>query len=192
YRVTGVDASEEMLDLAREHAGLADESVTFVPSTYADLPRAVSGGADGLYCLGNALAAAGSRQGVAEAVAAFAASLRPGGRLFIQVLNFEPMRAEGFCVRGPRVSVVDGRELVSVRHFHCARDTAEVTNITLFNEDGWRMRSHRGTLYPLRLDELRGWCAENGLRVDDVWGGYDRQPLDPKTSIDLILVATRE
>lgn len=192
YRVVGADLSEEMLSIALRRAKDAPGDIRFVPAAY-DRLRALAGtGFDGVYCLGNALAAAGSRDGVADALAEFAACLRPGGRLFVQVLNFAPMKEQVPCVRGPRVSTMDGQTYVSVRQFHFADGLAQVTNITLWDDGGWRKRAHAGTLYPVTLGELRTWCSSNGLRIDEAWGGYDRKPFDEGRSTDLIIAATRE
>ncbi len=191
YRVVGADAEEAMLAIARTAARKVPTEIEFVQTLYADLPQRVAGGFDGVYCLGNALAAAGTREATAGALASFGRCLRPGGKLFCQILNFTPMRSETPCVRGPRVSSVDGREYVSVRQFHFVGESVQVTNITLWQDDGWKQRAHSGVLYPVTLDELHGWCPESQLRVDAVWGSYARETFDPQRSVDLLVVATR-
>lgn len=192
YRVTGADASAEMLSLASHHARLENQEVRFVAANYAQLQASVGGGFDGLLCIGNALAAAGSRDAVREAIGQFAACLRVGGRLFLQVLNFPPMRRDRPCVRGPRTVTVDGVEYVSARHFHFGPDTVEVTNITMYRDKGaWRQHAHSGTLYPMDPGELDSFCAVAGLNVEEHWGGYGRERFDPATSSDLLLTARR-
>ncbi len=191
YRVTAADGSEEMLRFARQQAAAEAADVRFVHARYDGLRSAGLAGFDGVYCIGNSLAAAGSAEGVATALAQFAAVLRPGGRMFVQVLNFDPMRRTAPCVQGPRVALVDGREYISVRQFHFVDDRVDVTNITIWNEDGWRQRSHTGRLYPVALDELRTWCDIAGLHIDHLWGSYNREAFALVKSVDLIVVATR-
>ncbi len=191
YRMVGADASDEMIAMASSLAKELAVDVAFHVSPYAGMIEKLGGGFDGVYCLGNALAAAGSEEAVREALGQFAKCLRPGGRLFLQVLNFEPMRIELPCVRGPRVSVVDGREYISTRQFHFHDDRAVVTNTTLWHDEGWKQRSHAGRLYPLSLSQLQAWCADAGLRIDDTWGNYQREPFEIDRSVDLIVVATR-
>ena len=201
-----------MLEIARRNAQDASLQIRFELAAYSDLSKhwqshqhwqasplvagqlaggLVGGGFDGLYCLGNSLAAAGTRAAVQDAVAQFGRCLRQGGRLFIQILNFSLMRTEEPCVRGPRIATVDGVEYVSVRQFHFVEDLVNVTNITLFNDSGWKYRAHTGVLYPVGIDELRAWCGSAGLRVDDLWGDYRREPFDAEQSADLLLTATR-
>jgi len=191
YRIVGADAEHEMLDVARQVAGEASQQVEFIEAPYAALHEAVGGGFDGVYCLGNALAAAGKREAVAEAVEQFSRCLRPGGRLFIQILNFPPMLSESPCVRGPRVATVDGREYISIRHFQFFSDHATVTNVTVFHDTVWRQRSHTGRLYPVNLCALRSFCRDSRLRIDDLWGSYACEAFDASRSNDLLVVATR-
>jgi len=193
YTVTGTDMSAEMLSVAREYAtDCGCDRIRFAEAPYATLFDTVGGGHDGAYCLGNALAAAGTRDGVASAIEQFSKCLRVGGKLFLQVLNFRSLCEEVPCVRGPRVSVADGVEYVSVREFHRDGERLQVTNISLWKEDGaWSKRASCGYLYPITPDEMRGWLAENQLELDHFWGGYDRSSFDIETSVDLIVAATR-
>lgn len=192
YRVVGVDASEEMLALARRRSEVGSGRLSFALATYADMFETIGGGFDGLYCVGNSLAAAGSAEACAEAIRQFGLCLRPGGRMVVQILNFKPMRSESPCVRGPRVTRADGREYVSVRQFHFSGESVQVTNITLFDDGGWRQRSSSGMLHAIRHEALRTWCAAAHLGVNDTWGDYAGTPFDEEQSTDLIVTATKE
>jgi len=190
YTVVGADASEEMLALAGELSAGRDR-LRFCLAPYEQLFDAVGGGHDGLYCLGNSLAAVGSRDGFVAAIDQFAACLRPGGRLFVQILNFAPMRAESPCVRGPRIATVDGVEYVSFRQFHFDETGADITNVTLFQDNGWQKRVGGGRLYAIERDEFVATCTRSGIAVDEIWGDYQRHEFDVHASNDLILVGTK-
>jgi len=191
YHVTAADASDEMLAIARRVAADTGVSVKHVQVSYSDLVSTVGTGFDGIYCIGNSLAAAASRKSVREAIEQFAKCLRLGGRLFVQVLNFDKMRGERPCVRGPRITHVDGVEYVSLRQFTFSADSVDVTNTTLWNDRGWKLRTQSRALYPVTLDELRDWCKSAGLRVELEWGNYARELFNVNASEDLIIVATR-
>ncbi|MFH0983404.1 MAG: methyltransferase domain-containing protein [Planctomycetota bacterium] len=191
YRTTGLDPDTDMLVLAREHARSAGVRIDCVQGTYDDVPQRAPGPFDGIYCIGNALAACADAGAARRAVQHFAAALRPGGRFFVQILNFTPMRRESPCVRGPRVVLHEGVEYVSTRVFHFVEDAVEITNLTLYKQDRWCQHAHSGRLYPIRPEELDAWCAQAGLRLDQRFGAYDRSPFNPATSMDLILVATK-
>lgn len=191
YSVTGLDVSAEMLAVAQRVAAREQAKVEFVTGAYADIPATLGRNFDGVYCLANSLAAAASRDTVRDAVQQFASCLRPGGRLFIQVLNFEPMRREEPCIRGPRVTNVDGVKYVSTRHFCFHDDCAIVSNITLWREGTWQQRASSRRLYPVTPAELQSWMVAAGVHVDATWGGYDRSKFDADASPDLIVVGTR-
>ena len=141
---------------------------------------------------GNSLAAAASAAAIATAIEQFAACLRVGGRLFVQILNFTPMRKRVPCVQGPRTTDVEGLEYVSVRQFHFVGQEAQVTNITIWKEGEWKQLAHAGRLYPIEREELLSLCAKANLRVDALWGSYARESFDLPNSVDLIVVATRQ
>lgn len=191
YRVVGADLNEGMLAVARTVASKAGISPTFVQTAYADLMKSVGTGFDAVYCLANSLAAAGSLDLVRNAVIQFSKCLRAGGRLFVQVLNFPPMRKEIPCVKGPRVTRVGGVEYVSVRNFAFEAQSALVSNITLWNDGVWRCHSQGRRLYPVTREEMASFCGECDLRIDATWGGYGKEPFDPDHSVDLIVSATR-
>jgi SAM-dependent methyltransferase len=191
YRMTGLDLSEAMLRVASQRAADAGVHVAWVGGPYEMLNDSVTHRFDGLYCIGNSLAAAGSAEAVQAALDNFGAVLRPGGRLFLQVLNFEPMRHEHPCLRGPRVTRVDGVEYVSFRLFHVGADEAKVTSLTLWNDGQWRHHAGGGRIYPVSPEQLDAWLSAAGCRIDARYGDYARTPFDPRTSVDLIITATR-
>lgn len=191
YRVTAIDASEEMLALGRRRVREAGANVITGLLQYEALEERFGRRFDGLYCVGNSLAASGSREVARAAIANFAGVLRPDGRLFIQVLNFALMRKENPCVRGPRVVTYGGVTSVSTRLFYFEGDRCIVTNVTHCNDGGWRQHSRTGVLYPVTPAELSAWCEEDGITVNALHGSYAREPFGADRSIDLILVGTR-
>ncbi|MBN1511584.1 MAG: methyltransferase domain-containing protein, partial [Phycisphaerae bacterium] len=192
YRMTGLDRSEAMLRVASQRAADAGVHIAWSGCAFDALNESVTHRFDGLYCIGNSLAAAGSEAAVRSAIDNFAAVLRPGGRLFIQVLNFAPMRDEHPCVRGPRIVRVEGVEYVSFRLFHVGADESRVTSLTLWNDGQWRHHAKEGRTYPVSPEQMDAWLAAAGLRVDGRHGDYALTPFDAETSVDFIVTAVRE
>ncbi|MEE9293679.1 MAG: methyltransferase domain-containing protein [Phycisphaerae bacterium] len=192
YRMTGLDMDQGMLALGRERAHRSGAAVDYVTGAYDELPNLAPGPFDGIYCVGNALAACASADAALRAVNCFAAALRPGGRLFVQILNFPLMQKETPCIRGPRVVVHSGVEYISTRLFRFTGNTVEVTNVTHYKQGRWHHHAAGGYLYAISPDEMDAWCAPAGLGIDQRLGAYDRTPFDPESSIDLIVIATKQ
>lgn len=95
YKVVGADISAEMLEIAGKHAAEKAVDVSFVLTPYAGLFEKAGGEFDGLFCLANSLTCSGTAGAVAEALEQFARCLRPGGRFYIETLNFTPMLPPG-------------------------------------------------------------------------------------------------
>lgn len=195
YRVTGADTDTDMLRYARKVAKEAGARVRFVHAAYADFPRRLRGPFDGLMCIGNSLALAGSERDVRSAVDNFGRVVRPGGRLVIQVINYAQVRqqaAHGGCVRGPNVTTIDGREYVSFKVFHVAGKRATVTGVTLWKEEtAWKRDTFQGHLCPIEMPSLSRWLRAAGFRIVRRLGSYAGKPYDAEKSTDLVVVAER-
>lgn len=192
YRMTGLDASPEMLEVAKARVAKSNAVAALVHSTFEDAP-ATLGEFDGIYCLGNSLAAAGSEAACRQSFATFAKHLRPGGRLFVQILNFEKLRRQQPAALGPRACEIDGALYVSTRVFFFRDDVAEVTVVTHCNDGKkWELDATHTTMFTATQGHFVDWCRANHLKIDAFYGGYDRAAFDVEISDDLILVATKE
>jgi len=191
YSITGADISADMIDQAARHAADQGAAVTWVRSPFAQLGKRCPGPFDGVLCVGNALAAAGTPAKVKTALKQVHAVLRPGGKAFIQVLNFPPMRAQSPYVVGPRAYQRDGVEHLSIKVFNFVGQRADVRGITLFKDTTWQKRTFLGRLCAMSPDQMRAWLTEAGLPPIHLYGDYARTSFDPQSSKDLIIVAER-
>jgi len=191
YHVTGADISDDMIDQARRNAAAENVDIRWVESSFDQLPKRCPGPFDGIICIGNALAAAGTPAKVKTALKRFANVLCPGGTAFIQVLNFPLMRAESPFVLGPRAYERDGIEHLSVKVFNFVGRRVDVRGITLYKDGTWKKRTFLGRLCAMSPDEMRTWLDEAGLTLREAYGDYARLPFDPEKSKDLIIVADK-
>jgi SAM-dependent methyltransferase len=219
YKVVGTDPDEEMLAVARKEAAAASLAVRFELASYAEMYDRVGGGFDGLYCLGNSLAAAGTRELVVDAIRQFARCLRPGGRFFLDCLNFTPMLPGfGGMIGGvgpmpspppaestpppapqtapqfeplppqpppvqPPTSIGPG-VVIGV-------GTSRIDGISISETPSKPKPPEKGRLYPHNVYELREWLSAAGLRIDQEWGSFAREPYDISTSPDHLIAGTR-
>ncbi|MFH1419474.1 MAG: class I SAM-dependent methyltransferase [Planctomycetota bacterium] len=201
YRVTGLDLSAEMLATASENLAQRRVEAKLLHASFENVPKD-SERFDGVYCLGNSLAATGDKQAAERSVAALAAALSPGGRMVIQILNFAKLRREHPRVRGPRVCRHGDTEYISSRLFSFDGDAVEVTNLTHWRDSGaatsdsspahgWRQHASSGVLYAISPEQLGQWLSSSGLRVEAAYGAYDRSPFDADISNDLIVISRK-
>lgn len=191
YCITGLDRSAEMIAIGKQHAAEAGVDAAFVQADYANL-AAAGANFDGILCLANSLAAAGSAEAVQSALGAMAAALRPGGHVVINVLNFAKMRTEHPAVRGPRIATHEGREYVSTRIYNFVGGSVEVTNVTLWKEGGaWKQFAGVGKPFAIESEALFAALKTANLTLEAAYANYARDPFDPMKSDDLVIVARR-
>ncbi len=89
FEVTGVDPAEDMLAAARANAASRDVDVRFLEGGFGGLAQLGVGRVDAVTCTGNALPHVDGADGLAAALADFAAVLRPGGALVLHLLNHD-------------------------------------------------------------------------------------------------------
>lgn len=193
YRVTGVDPEKAMLNLARRHAEAENINVRFKLASFQTLAHTIKIRFDGIYCLGNALAATGSEKAARAAIRQFARALNPGGRLVLQVINFTDIKRQilhsGYT-RGPQTAVIQGRTCLSVKVFGLLGSKVSLTRINLYREDDrWQKHVSQIPLFPVERAQLIPWLKTAGLRPVAVLGSYAGERFDARRSGDLIVVA---
>jgi SAM-dependent methyltransferase len=191
YRVVAIDKSPDMIDFARSLPGAESPRITWVTTSFARLAHRCPGPFAGIFCIGNSLSAANSAAAVQKALANFAAVLHPRGRLFVQVLNYARMRGRKPFVLGPVNFTHDGVEHLRIRTFDMARTSARVTNITFKRAGKWTVEVIRSRVLVFDYRRLHDWCRRAGLRVERTSGSYAGEKLEPKSSVDCIIVARR-
>ncbi len=196
YLADGADLSEKMIERARENARRAGVASRFQAIGFGGLAQAfpVSGSYDALLCMGNSLPHLTNTNDLADALADFAACLRPGGMLFVQNRNFDAVMARQERWMEPQAHQEDGGEWLFVRFYDFAADGLIDFNIlTLSRSSGgnWQQQLTQTRLYPLRKDELAEALNQAGFTNLEFYGSMDGQVFDPITSGNLIVRCSR-
>lgn len=92
----GVDRSRPMIKMAKENYG-ASENLSFHAASFEKLPKSFYEKFDVVVCLANSISGVGSLHNLSNALKGFYNSLKPGGVLVLQMLNY--------------ISIVDGEFL---------------------------------------------------------------------------------
>lgn len=191
YRVIGTDLSAPMIARAVENAAAQDVDVTF---TVAGLGRYAALGQtfDAAICLGNSLPHLLSEEAVQEALADFAAVLRPGGVLVIQNRNFDRVWSARERFMPPQTFRDADGEWIFVRFYDFHEESLTFNMLRLQRaEEGWSQNVESTELRPVFVRDLESALAAAGFGTVTLFGGYDGSPFDGATSGDLIAVAVK-
>lgn len=184
--VTGVDVSRAMLESLSRHAGQLNLPVHGVQAGFESLSQSLNGTYDAVFCLGNSLAHLLSTDQLRVALDNFVSLLNPGGRLFIQILNYD-------------------RILGQHERIQNVKEIGDTTFIRFYDYEGERVRFNilklqkRGntteqslktiTLNPIRKETLEAMLLHAGLAEISFFGGISLEHYVAGTSKDLVVVA---
>jgi SAM-dependent methyltransferase len=154
--VTGVDASQAMLDRARRDAQDAAVHVSWIQSDMRQFACAAP--YDFLMCLGGSFGYFG-RSGDQAFLRTLWRSLKPGGILALDVPSLEYIREH----HNPRhESVLHSRRVIQQRRLDPDSGAARIDVVTI-SERGRTPRVYYQQLY--RIDEIQGMLADAGFEV---------------------------
>ncbi len=184
--VVGADISEGMLRMARERAKELGVGVQWVLARMQDLRELLSDQFDVITCLGNSLPHLLTDSDLNETLAGFRQLLRPDGRLFLQLLNYERILAEGERI----VEITRRGDAEFVRFYDFMPDRL-IFNLLKINWEG------TSEIHTLSSTELRPYIwamLEHALKMNGftrikAYGGLDFSRFDPAASVTLLLEA---
>lgn len=186
--VEGADLNANMVEHCRGKYAQR-EKLRFVERSFM-LPAEEP--ADVVVCTGNSLALVESFQQADAAIAALAASTRPGGALVIQVVNLlsreeGPVRWE----KCKRARLTSGEALIIKGTHRAGRHGYVDFLLTDLSNGGAKLTVDCVRFLELEQERLEKQCQRNGFGRVVCYGGYGGEAFDPETSGDLILVARK-
>ncbi len=187
--VEGADLSPAMIDRARALHG-EPEGIRWVVRGF-DEPVEPAEPFDAVLCVGNSLALAPDQAAAERAVRGLLAALRPGGLLVLHLLNLWRL-PDGPCAwqKCRRADVARGEVLIVKGVHRCGR-RGYVDLVVASLDEPPRMQSESASLLGLEAEDLKRTALAGGAAEVKLLGGYEGQPYERSSSIDLIVVATR-
>jgi ubiquinone/menaquinone biosynthesis C-methylase UbiE len=158
--VTGLDASPEMLDLARSHARDEDVKLPLVQATFESMPAEWTGTYDLILCLANSLAGVETGKGLVLALRSFYRVLGMDGKALVQVLNIDRFRREERRI----IKVTRNDDLTFVRFFDF--DTPQVRlNVIVIDESNNDPEHHlvSSPVFPIDAANLKLAAKSSGF-----------------------------
>lgn len=192
FEVTGVDASEAQLAQARE----GGQGPEFVKGDLAALGEAVSGQFGGAIALGNGLPHLFADE-MALFLSGLAGLLLPGSPVLFQLLNYDRILDQHITSLPLNVREDDAERVVFLRLMDPRPDGTVLFNPTTLR---WRpgeeppvevVTGKNVVLKGWRRAELEAALTVAEFRIDDVFGGIQRETWDAATSSDTVVLARR-
>jgi SAM-dependent methyltransferase len=206
HPVTGVDLDEAMIRRARARAaeasgagaaagpagaGAGAGGLDFRVLDMREAGRRLEPGFGLVYCIGNSLVHLESERAIGAVLADCLRLLEPGGRLVVQILNYDRLLARRLTEL-PTL-VCEEPPLRFVRRYDYSpgeRVVAFRTELTVREPEGERTMANTVPLWILEREPLERLARAAGFRDLEVFGGFGGEPLG-SDSLPLILCAQR-
>jgi SAM-dependent methyltransferase len=189
-RVEGADLSPRMIQRAEQTFGRSDTLRWGVRSF--DQPAGEPGAFDLALCVGNSLALAGELEIMDRAIRQMLRAVRLGGSIVVQVLNLWRL-PDGPCLwqKCRRTTLSEGDVLIT-KGVHRCGGRGYVDLVVTVLDAGPQMRTESVPFLGLEADQLEQIARQSGASQVRFAGGYQGQPYDRQTSIDLVMIAEKE
>jgi len=193
FDVVGVDASDTMLERAREDGVPA--GVQFLQGDLVHVESVVTGKFGGAVCLGNTLAHITDQETLTQLLAGVRAVLLPGAPLVIQVLNYERLVHSGQrCLPLTFIQDEDGEAIfLRVMTHHDDGSVTFTPSLLRYRKDGDPalevITSHNVPLRGWRRAEMEAALDAAGFKTRELFGTMAHVAYADHESADLVVVA---
>jgi len=172
YGVTGIDYNEAMVKIAAERAGNGSLAPAFLHRNMLSIDDL--GKFDGIVCFGNTLPHLLCEEDVLSFMITAGRILNPGGRLIIQIINFNVMSGRPIF----DFPVIETDTTVFNRRYEIADDGFINFMITTVDKTSGMKNSGSVKLLPLFRDRMLKLLKAAGFRDITVYKDYDRNLSD--------------
>lgn len=184
--VTAFDPSIEMINVAKENCKRANAKIEFNNFSASIIPKIFYNKLDLVVSLGNTIANIPPQQ-IEKSFSKFYKMLKSDGKVLIQILNYEKILKDK--ERIVNITKKDNEYFIRFYDFG-KRDLT--FNILRFTSDKPSEKQLISTkIFPYKVKEIKGILKKVGFVKIELFGGLDKKPFNPKTSNDLVLIATK-
>ncbi len=186
---TGVDLSPGMVEQARLRAREHDLHVEWRVAPMERLASHLNGPFELLLCLGNSLPHLLERADLEATIEGFAKLLAPGGRLVLQLINYQRVLTQGDRI----VAVTRDDDIEFVRFYDFLDDHVRFNILRIqWSAEGQPLHDLQSTLlHPWQQKELTACLADHGFHDIRATADFGSTPYDPLESNAIVLRASR-
>jgi glycine/sarcosine N-methyltransferase len=191
-QLTATDISEQMLLQTEKNAEGKSVQVNTIRTSFQKLGESVHQTYDAIFCLGNSLPHLLSERELIDALKGFQKVLHPGGRLFLQMLNYDRILQERERIQN--IKEVDGK--IFIRFYDYTNETILFNILSIKKtKDVFKHSIHTVRLYPWRSSEVVRILKNTGFINTKLFGSIALDAFQEGLSKDLVVLAqefTRE
>lgn len=186
--VTAMDVSPEMVKLAKANGNRYGVSLKVQTGSFAEARSLLEDRFDAAFVMGNSLPHLLTREDLLEALENIVGTLRPGGLLVVQCLNYERILQQRLSSQKTRTS----REHVFERSYEFEQESV-LFSIVMRPKDPQEGKEYRQTvrLRPVLREELRSVLLQLGVEGIEFYGTMGLTPFEPEASTDLITLGRK-
>lgn len=186
--MTAADVSKKMIDRVKYHAKDLHLAIDVVESNFKDLPLKLHKKFDAVLCMGNSLPHLLTHEELVLSLKSFSAILRPGGFLFLQLLNY----ARILDSRDRIQSVKEAGGVTFVRSYEFHQQFVVFNILRLRNTNGQLVHQLDSVkLRPILKPELLNALDEAGFENLQVHGSIALDDYHEMSSKDLVVRALK-
>lgn len=187
YRVTARDVSEDSLARAAAY-----KSHTLITYEVGDMRDSKDGQFGLALVTGNSLSAMASADDLQRTFHALAGQLAPGGKVFIQTLDYAAFRRDEKRTMVKTGEIGGVPVIVAKAMVYAAGDfVVSFTTLERDPEKGWTSACHTTRLNPWFPDEIRAAARAAELTVEAEYSSYAKEPFAEGAGVDYLVVLRR-
>ena len=174
YSIVSIDLDDKMVEMAGVKAVNGQLDMEVLRCDMGDIDETVSGSFDCIFCIGNSLVHLGSIEEIKDSLVQMHTKLLAGGRLLLQIINFDRILKYGISSL-PEI-VVSEIGLKFVRNYRRDEVSNKIhfdTTLTVKGISGFEKYENSVDLLPLTSMELIQLMKEAGFGRVEVYGDFN-------------------
>lgn len=186
HDVTAFDISPKMIDETQKNAAKFGLTIKTEVSSLESIPAAYKNNFQNIVCVGNTIAHLNSTQ-LKSVLKKICGLLKPGGKLFLHILNYEIIRKQNKRVNN--IAVRDGVTIIRFYDFFEQHLNFNILSFKVEEPKNFRLVTTRH--YPHRKNEIRSFLKSAGFVSIKFSKNFEGENFDQLESKDMFITATK-
>lgn len=186
--VTAADISQNMIDLLNSKKVSYGVEIKTVLASFQELATKVDSGFDGVFCMGNSLPHLLTTEEIKTALDNFYRLLMKGGKLILQILNYDKILSEHKKVQSVRE--IQGKTFI--RYYSYTESLLEF-NIMTLDRTGSNIEADLRSilLFPIKNELLGSLLTDSKFININMYGTISMDQYNPKEANDIFIIAEK-